>query len=135
MQLPISLTFAGAFALINLWLAYRCVQVRLHGPGGVGDLGIPALKARMRAHSNFVEYTPFVLILMALIEYSAGSLPWLGWIGGVYGIGRIVHALGMERPKFTLQLLGAVTTWTVLGALAIWSMWLVGGGRLASYVM
>jgi uncharacterized membrane protein YecN with MAPEG domain len=42
----------------------------VNGPGGVGDLGIPVLRARMRAHANFVEYTPFVLILMALLEYA-----------------------------------------------------------------
>jgi uncharacterized membrane protein YecN with MAPEG domain len=77
MPLPISLTFAGAFALLNLWLAYRCVRIRVNGPGGVGDLGIPVLRARMRAHANFVEYTPFLLILIALLEYAGGSVE--GW--------------------------------------------------------
>lgn len=81
MPLPISLAFAGVFALFNLWLAYRCVRIRLSGPGGVGDLGIPVLQARMRAHANFVEYTPFVLILMALLEYSGGSTELLKGVG------------------------------------------------------
>jgi uncharacterized membrane protein YecN with MAPEG domain len=123
MPLPISLTFAGAFALLNLWLAYRCVRIRLNGPGGVGDLGIPVLLARMRAHANFVEYTPFVLILMALLEYSGGSAELLKGSGIVYLLARVIHAFGIERPRFTMQLIGALGTWIVLLVLAIWAIW------------
>ncbi len=123
MPLPVSLTFAGAFALLNLWLAYRCVQIRLNGPGGVGDLGIPVLQARMRAHANFVEYSPFVLILMALLEYTGGSAEVLKGAGSVYLLARVLHAFGIERPRFTMQLIGAIGTWVVLLALAIWAIW------------
>ncbi|GAB2895739.1 hypothetical protein GCM10027093_34190 [Paraburkholderia jirisanensis] len=123
MPLQTSLGFAGAFALLNLWLAYRCVRVRLNGPGGVGDLGIPQLQARMRAHANFVEYTPFVLILIALLEYSGGSRVLLQELGAVYIVGRILHAFGIERPKFAMQFIGALVTWLVLLALAIWAIW------------
>ncbi|WP_338691654.1 MAPEG family protein [Bradyrhizobium sp. 26S5] len=124
MPLPIALVFAGTLGLLNLWLAYRCVQVRLKGPGGVGDLGIAILRARMRAHANFVEYTPFVLILMALIEYAGGSSRVLEAVGIVYVLARIVHALGIERPKFTMQFIGALGTWIVSLALAIWALWI-----------
>ena len=124
MPLPISLTFAGVFALLNLWLAYRCVRIRLNGPGGVGDLGIPVLRARMRAHANFVEYTPFVLILMALLEYAGGSAEVLKGSGIVYLLARVIHAFGIERPRFTMQLMGALGTWIVLLVLAIWAIWM-----------
>jgi uncharacterized protein len=123
MPLPISLTFAGTFALLNLWLAYRCVRIRVNGPGGVGDLGIPVLRARMRAHANFVEYTPFVLILMALLEYTGGSAEALKGAGIVYFSARVVHAFGIEQPRFTMQLIGAVGTWIVLLTLAVWAIW------------
>lgn len=122
MHMPISLVFAGVFALLNLWLAYRCVTIRINGPGGVGDLGIPILRARMRAHANYVEYTPFVLILIALHEYAGGSARLLGAAGGVYVISRIFHAFGIERPKFTMQLVGAMGTWLVLLTLGIWAI-------------
>src|SRR6201992_1641524 len=122
MPLPISLTFAGAFALLNLWLGYRCVRIRVNGPGGVGDLGIPVLRARMRAHANFVEYTPFVLILMALLEYAGGSAELLEGAGIVYLLAEVCDAFGIERPRFTMQLIGAVGTWIVLLMLAIWAI-------------
>ncbi|APR35935.1 MAPEG family protein [Paraburkholderia sp. SOS3] len=124
-----SLIFAGAFAMFNLWLAYRCVRIRLTGPGGVGDLGIPQLRARMRAHANFVEYTPFVLILMALLEHSGGSQAWLRGLGILYLVGRVLHAPGMERPKFAMQFIGALITWLVLLALAIWAIGHAAGAR------
>jgi uncharacterized protein len=123
MPLPVSLTFAGASGLLNLWLACRCVQIRVSGPGGVGDLGIPLLRARMRAHANFVEYTPLVLILMALLEHAGGSVEVLEGTGIVYVFARVLHAFGIERPRFTMQLIGAIGTWTVLLTLAIWAIW------------
>jgi uncharacterized membrane protein YecN with MAPEG domain len=129
--LPVSLGFAGALGLFNLWLAYRCVRLRLKGPGGVGDLGIPLLKARMRAHANFTEYTPAVLTLMVLLEFSGGSATWLQAYGGIYLVGRLLHAFGIERPKFTMQFLGALSTWLVLLALSAWAVWLIGANLLA----
>jgi uncharacterized membrane protein YecN with MAPEG domain len=129
MHMLISLAFAGIFALLNLWLAYRCVRIRLNGPGGVGDLEIPELRARMRAHANFVEYTPFVLILMALLEYAGGSQAALQMFGATYAVGRILHALGIEKPKFTMQFIGALITWLVLLALAFWAIWLAFHNR------
>ena len=122
MPLTTSLCLAGASGLFNLWLAYRCVRIRLDGPGGVGDLENPALRSRMRAHSNFVEYTPFVLILVALIEHSGGRAPLLQELGIAYMTGRVLHALGIERPVFTMQFIGAMTTWLVLLVLVVWAL-------------
>lgn len=132
LPLPVSLGLAGALGLFNLWLAYRCVRLRLKGPGGVGDLGIPQLKARMRAHANFSEYAPAVLILTALLELSGGSATWLQVCGGIFLAGRFLHALGIERPKFTMQFLGALSTWLVLLALSAWALWWVAASEIAA---
>lgn len=79
----------------------------------------------MRAHANFAEYTPCVLILTALLEYAGGSQAWLQGLGAVYIAARILHAFGMERPRFTMQFIGALGTWLVLLGLAVWAIWLV----------
>ena len=98
MILPITLTIAGAAALLNIWLGPRVGQMRLAHKVSIGDGGNEALIARMRAQANFVEYTPFVLILLGLIELadrlaalavdrrrssssSAGSPTASGWTG------------------------------------------------------
>ena len=129
-MLPVSLTFAGALALVALWLAFRVVRVRMSGKVMVGDGGNPLLTARMRAQSNFVEYTPFVLILMALIEMAGGSAWWLRGVGVVYVIARVLHAFGMDKPTMPnpLRAIGACVTWALLLALALWAIWLASHG-------
>ncbi len=129
-MLPVSLTFAGAFALVALWLAYRVVRVRMNAEVMVGDGGHPLLIARMRAQANFVEYTPFVLILMVLIEMAGGSAWGLRVVGALYVIARVLHAFGMDKPTMPapLRATGACATWLILLALAIWAIWLASHG-------
>ncbi len=124
-MLPVSLTFAGALALINLFLAYRVARVRIASKVLVGDGDHPLLRARMRAQANFVEYTPFVLILMALLEYAGAPTAWLWGIGIVYAVARILHAFGMDRTQSSpLRATGAMVTWGILLILAIWAIWM-----------
>jgi uncharacterized membrane protein YecN with MAPEG domain len=102
MLLPITLTFAAACALLNLWIATRCARIRITDKVMHGDAGNSLLARRMRAHANFVEYTPIVLILFALVELAIGASLWL-WIGAlVYVVARVAHAFGMDADKPTL---------------------------------
>ena len=97
-MLPITLTIAAAAALINVWLAVRVGQARHRAKVIMGDGGDPLLIARMRAQANFVEYTPFVLILLGLVEMARGPRGWLWAVGIAYVLARIAHGFGMERP-------------------------------------
>jgi uncharacterized membrane protein YecN with MAPEG domain len=119
--LPITLTMAGAAALVNIWLARRVGQVRVAERISIGDGGNDALARRMRAQANFVEYTPFFLILLALIELAVGSALWLWAVGGVYMIGRLIHAFGMDG-RTRLRTIGILTTMTVLFGLAVYAL-------------
>lgn len=98
MILPITLTIAAAAAILNIWLAMRTGRVRLANKISLGDGGNPQLLARMRAHANFAEYTPFFLILLGLIELAHGTSTWLWGVAILYILGRIAHAFGMDRP-------------------------------------
>lgn len=119
MILPITLTIAGAAAIVNFWLAIRVVTLRLKAKVLIGDGGNPQIVARMRAQLNFIEYTPFVLILIALIELAQGSHTWLWAAGIIYIIGRILHPFGLDRQTANpLRAAGILTTWVVLIGLA-----------------
>src|SRR3546814_18284343 len=59
--LPISLTIAAGAALLNLWIALLVGRVRTKEKVFIGDDGNDLLTRRMRAHSNCVENTPFML--------------------------------------------------------------------------
>jgi uncharacterized protein len=96
MILPITLTAAGAAALINLWLAIRVGQVRTKEKVMIGDGGNENVIRRMRAHANFTEFTPFVLILIAVIELATGTSNWLWAVSSLYLVGRLLHAFGMD---------------------------------------
>jgi len=100
MILPIALTTTGAAALVNFWLAWRVGQVRVAEKISVGDGGNPRLIARMRAHLNFAEYVPVVLILIALIELAVGAQFWLWVVASVFLVARVLHAFGMDGWRF-----------------------------------
>ncbi len=119
MILPITLVAVGLSAIIALWLSMRVGQVRIREKVSVGDGGNEAVIRRMRAHSNYVENTPFVLLLIAAIEISSGSgqPTWLFWVMIVYMLGRVAHAVGMDGGALEKgRMIGTILTMlTLLG--------------------
>lgn len=117
MNLPLTLTMAAAAGLINIWLAIRIGQVRTSQKVSVGDGGNEFVIRRMRAQANFVEYTPFVLILIGALECSGYAGTWLWAVGIVYMLGRLAHGLGMDGGALKLgRMIGTLTSLlTLLG--------------------
>ena len=121
MILPITLTIAGAAAILTIWLS----RARLAGCGGqfkigVGDGGNEGLLRRMRAHGNFVENdADLVLILLGLIELAGGDV-WILWAAAIlFILARILHAFGMDRPGgehrcASIGIIGSAR-WSLLG--------------------
>ncbi|MDO7841656.1 MAPEG family protein [Sphingomonas immobilis] len=124
MLLPITLATAGGAGLINLWLAIRTGMVRRPAGVMIGDGGNALLQARMRAHANFVEYAPFVLLLIALIEFAAGSSTWLWVVSAVFLLGRLAHPLGMEAKGGggIGRMIGFATTALILLGLSLYAV-------------
>lgn len=123
MILPITLTTAAACAVINLWLALRLVRGRVKGKVLIGDGGDAGMLAGMRAHANFTEYAPFVLILMSGIELAGGSPLWLQIAAVAFVIARIAHPIGMARGDANAFRAGGIlVTWVVLALLAGWAI-------------
>ena len=121
MILPVTLSIAAAAAVVNLWLALRIVTLRLKRGVLHGDGGESVIERRMRAQGNFVEYAPFVLILMGLIELAGGSALWLWIVGAVFIVARIAHGFGIEKDGSNpARAGGIVATWAVLALLAGW---------------
>ena len=123
MILPITLTIAGAAALLNLWIGGRVSRMRIAHKVSIGDGGNAPLTTRMRAHSNFVEYTPFFLILLAGIELARGSPLWLWLAGALFVVARILHVFGMDRPAPNkLRMIGMTLTALILVVLALYAI-------------
>jgi len=123
MLLPISLTIAGAAALVHIWLSVRVSQVRRPTRISVGDGGHDLLARRMRAHGNFSENMPLFLVLLLLVELASGGNLLLWGLGIAFMLARFAHAFGMERPSANpLRVGGIAISWAVLATLAIWAI-------------
>jgi len=120
MLLPVTLTAAAAAAFIAIWLGIRVGQVRGSEKVSIGDGGNEKVIRRMRAHANFVEYTPFVLVLIAAIELAGKGGSWLAYVAGIYMLGRVAHGVGMDDGAFGKgRMIGTLITMLTLLGLAI----------------
>lgn len=128
MLLPITLTLAAAAALLNLWLAMRVGRLRMSNKVLHGDGGCEPLAKRMRAQANFVEYTPFILILFGLVELATGPQTWLWLLALVYILARIAHAFGMDHdtPHKT-RMIGILVTFATIVILSIAALYVAYG--------
>ena len=78
-------------------LMFRVGQVRIKEKISLCDGENPALFARIRAHGNYVETTPFALIgLFALAMIGAHHVA-LHLFGAIFLIGRLLHVHGMAQ--------------------------------------
>lgn len=116
--LPVALAAAAACALLNFWLAVRVGMARRAAKVSIGDGGDARLIARMRAQANFVEYAPFVLVLLGLIELAVGTHWWLAAIAALFVVARVLHPLGMDGTWKPGRAIGIAVTFLVLIGLA-----------------
>ena len=121
--LPITLTIAAGAALVNIWLGIRCGQARTKAGVSVGDGGDEFLIRRMRAHANFIENAPIVLILLGALEATGGTSNWLWYVGIAFIFGRLAHGLGMDGGTFGKgRMVGTLITGLTLIGLAVMAL-------------
>ena len=117
--LPITLTIAGAAAILHVWLSMRVSRLRRPLKIGVGDGGNEVLMRRVRAHGNFAENAPIFLVLLGFVELATGGNLWLWGAALLFILSRIAHAFGMDRPGANLLRVGGISlSWLLLLGLA-----------------
>jgi uncharacterized membrane protein YecN with MAPEG domain len=114
--MPSTPLFAAIFALIYIALAALVIRLRMSNQVSLGDGDLSELKRAVRVHGNFIEYVPISLILLWFVEtisFSHGLAFVLGWI---LLVARILHIIGMLKPKslFVLRQIGVIGTFAVL---------------------
>lgn len=121
--LPITLCAAAAAAAINTWLSIRIGMIRASKKISIGDGGDMNLIARMRAQSNFIENTPIVLVLIAVIELARTGNPFLLGAAAIYMLGRVGHGMGMDGgPLGFLRGPGTLITMLTQLGLGVWAV-------------
>jgi uncharacterized protein len=118
--------YAGLLALFFVALSLRVISRRRRANISLGDGGDSEMQRRMRGHGNFAEYTPFGLLLIALLEIGGTTPFWLlHLLGLVLVVARVMHAIALSYTEkwFLGRFLGMVLTFLVLivaGVLCLW---------------
>ena len=120
----ITALYAGLLAILLFVLSIRVIGLRgnpafsfiAHGKGDE-----ELLQRAIRAHGNFTEYVPMMLILLAFLELSATSEFKLHLLGGAFSLGRVMHGVcfGFMRSNTLLRVGGTALTLFPLVAAAI----------------
>ena len=114
--MTITLLYAGLLSLLFLVLSVRIIVLRNHGVS-FGDGGNPVLLRRIRAHGNFAEYVPMILLMIGFLEISHFSALWIHLLGGTLVVSRLLHGYALsfnESFKFG-RIGGTALTLTLLG--------------------
>ncbi|WP_122075383.1 MAPEG family protein [Pseudophaeobacter sp. EL27] len=96
-MLAITSLYAGAAALMFVYLTLAVSRLRIKHRVSVGDGDNRAILVAIRAQGNFVEYTPIGLILMAAAETQGAPTLALHALGAMLIGGRLLHAIGFTR--------------------------------------
>lgn len=120
----ISLIFAAAAVLLNIWLGIRCGQRRTAAKVSHGDGGDVLLARRMRAQLNFAENAPLTLLLFLILELTGASATFLWVMAGAFLLARILHPIGMDAEKgHPARMVGTVLTLLVQVILAGYALY------------
>ena len=130
-ELTVTTTVAAILALFMLPLTMQVTLRRIDLGKAMGDVGGVAfgdgndelLKRRRVAFSNFVEYVPMCLLMLALMEYNNAS-NLLNWtVGALLLASRPIHALSVLYTRNPLpKAIGMLMTY---GAFVIPAIWLL----------
>ncbi len=91
--------YAGLLALLFFALSVHTIRQRRALQVALGDKGQPLLKRAVRAHANFAEYVPLILLMIMMLEFHQMPAWVLHGLGLTLLIGRGLHAWGITRPE------------------------------------
>jgi uncharacterized membrane protein YecN with MAPEG domain len=104
MQLPsITAAYLGILALLYAVLGLQVSRLRRGNQVLFGDGGNIKLRSAIRAHANFAEYVPLIVLMVAMLEISGIPAARVHLLMGALLVARLLHPLGMYVGPRTLQ--------------------------------
>lgn len=122
-SIPITAPFIGVFVVLQIPLTVMVGYRRARTGIQFFDGGDQTLLRRMRAHGNYTETVPIVLLAMAASELT-GAPAWLLWAGGAsLLVGRLMHAAILVLKGWGLpRALGMILTFIPMLGFGIWCL-------------
>jgi uncharacterized protein len=104
MQLPsITSAYLGVLALLFAALGMQVSRLRRGNHVLFGDGGNIKLRSAIRAHANFAEYVPIIVLMVAMLEISGMPAIRVHLLMAALLVARLLHPLGMYVGPKTLQ--------------------------------
>ena len=104
MQLPsITSAYLGILALLYAVLGLQVSRLRRGHQVLFGDGGNIRLRSAIRAHANFAEYVPIIVLMVAMLEMSGMPATRVHLLMAALLVARLVHPLGMYVGPRSLQ--------------------------------
>ena len=125
MTMPvITACYLGVLGLIYAFLGLRVARFRRGNKIAFGDHDNLYLRSAIRAHANFAEYVPIIVIMNALLEMGGAASVQMHVLLGTLTVSRVLHPFGMHAKPMTPQfivgrIVGMMLTFLVLVASAL----------------
>lgn len=100
--------YAALLMVLYFFLSIRVIQRRRKAKVALGDGGDEALRRAQRVQANFAEYTPFAILLFALLELQGVPVWSIHLLALPFTLGRFLHAWGVSQTAENYR-------WRVLG--------------------
>jgi hypothetical protein len=117
--------YVALSVLFNPYLMLRVGQGRFKNKINLGDGGNDDMIARIRAHGNFIEIAPLVLIGLIAMAMMGASPFMLHLVGASYFVGRILHFLGMSGIFGQGRFIGTLLTLLVFLTQGLYLLFLI----------
>lgn len=121
MHTPITAFYAGLLAFLFLYLSFLVIGGRRAKQISLGDNGDKNFARLVRAHGNFAEYTPLILVLMLVAELNQANDLTLHIAGVLLLFGRFIHSHGLRYHGGVSwqRVTGMILTFTAMFVLAV----------------
>lgn len=91
--------YAVSLAVLMLILWVNVTKTRAAKSISIGNGGDVNLHEKIRRHGNFIEWAPFILLLMLLAELRGVADIWLHLAGILLLVSRILHPFGLKADN------------------------------------
>jgi hypothetical protein len=123
----ISLIIVALAAVMASALSMNVIFRRTKANVLIGDGGDAELQRRIRAHGNFIEHAPLVLMVLVAAE-ATGTTPTTIWVLGLMLLaGRVTHVIAMLQNKLWPRPVGMGLTYTATLLAAGHTLWALLG--------
>lgn len=125
MYFPVTTLYASLLGVLLVALAGLVSKNRHRARVSLGHGRDSGLERAMRTHGNFVEYVPFALVLLLLLEIEVTEMWLLHVLGAMLLLGRLLHAYGMMNPDGVIagRFWGTALTWLMILSCSLLNIW------------